>query len=82
MFSLSLCRVLFGYVNTNTLPAYFYGIWKVSFSKESMFWCLQVKEYPSYVLLWDKEIPPEDQNNSSETRLNTYIFATNNNNNT
>ena len=23
----------------------------------------------SYVLLWDKEIPPEDQNNSSETRL-------------
>ena len=25
-------------------------------------------EYPSYVLLWDKEIPPEDQNNSSETR--------------
>ena len=26
-------------------------------------------EYPSYVLLWDKEIPPEDQNNSSETRL-------------
>ena len=25
--------------------------------------------YPSYVLLWDKEIPPEDQNNSSETRL-------------
>ena len=24
---------------------------------------------PSYVLLWDKEIPPEDQNNSSETRL-------------
>ena len=24
--------------------------------------------YPSYVLLWDKEIPPEDQNNSSETR--------------
>ena len=26
-------------------------------------------EYPSYVLLWDKEIPPEDLNNSSETRL-------------
>ena len=27
-------------VNINTLPAYFYGIWKVSFSIESMFWCL------------------------------------------
>ena len=26
-------------------------------------------EYPSYVLLWDKKIPSEDQNNSSETRL-------------
>ena len=26
-------------------------------------------EYPSYVLLWDKDIPTEDQNNSSETRL-------------
>ena len=33
--------------------------------------CLrQVLLYPSYyILLWDKEIPPEDQNNSSETRL-------------
>ena len=28
---------------------------------------LQVSEIN--VLLWDKEIPPEDQNNSSETRL-------------
>ena len=27
-------------VNINTLPAYFYGIWKVSFSQENMFWCL------------------------------------------
>ena len=27
-------------VNINTLPAYFYGVWKVSFSQESMFWCL------------------------------------------
>ena len=30
----------------------------------------QVLLYPSYyILLWDKESPPEDQNNSSETRL-------------
>ena len=33
-------------VNINTLSAYFYGIWKVSFSQESMFWCLYVYLIP------------------------------------
>ena len=33
-------------VNINTSPAYFYGIWKVSFSQESMLWCLYVYLIP------------------------------------
>ena len=33
-------------VNINTLQAYFYGIWKVSFSQESTFWCLYVYLIP------------------------------------
>ena len=33
-------------VNINTLPVYFYGIWKDSFSQESMFWCLYVYLIP------------------------------------
>ena len=33
-------------VNINTLPAYFYGTWKVSFFQESMFWCLYVYLIP------------------------------------
>ena len=39
----------FANVNMNTLPAYFYGIWKVSFSQVSMFWCPWVYLIP-YIL--------------------------------
>ena len=37
--------------------------------KKYFFFQIGNKTNPSSVLLWDKEIPPEDQNNSSETRL-------------
>ena len=46
VFYLHYAVFCFANVNINNLPAYFYGIWKVSFSKESMFRCLLVYLIP------------------------------------